>query len=121
MCTARCRAPHSTPPAEGGGEPLLPAAEPGKWTVLRALFLMRSMAFAALERAVLAVWAMAATLTPPSMSQEQYASIGALLKVLPARILPHLWRLFAVRKPVANSIRTPWRGPDRRPRGRGVT
>eukprot|EP00966_Prymnesium_polylepis_P178424 4132314-Prymnesium_polylepis.1 len=55
------------------------------------------------------------------MSQEQYASIGALLKVLPARIFPHLWRLFAVRKPVANSLRTPWRGSDRGPRGRGVT
>eukprot|EP00966_Prymnesium_polylepis_P061251 1420865-Prymnesium_polylepis.1 len=78
---------------------------------------MRSVAFAALERAVLTVWAMAATLMPPSMSQEQYASIGAPLEVLPARILPHLWRSFAVRKPVANSIRTPWRGPTA---GRGA-
>eukprot|EP00966_Prymnesium_polylepis_P230956 5344693-Prymnesium_polylepis.1 len=68
------------------------------------------MAFEALERAVLAVWAMAATLTSlPSMSQEQYASIGAPLKVLHARILPHLWRSFALRKTVANSIGTPWR------------
>eukprot|EP00966_Prymnesium_polylepis_P016308 375936-Prymnesium_polylepis.1 len=67
------------------------------------------MAFSALERAVLAVWAVAAALPPPSMSQEQYASIGAVLKALSARILPHLWRLFGVRKPAANSIRTPWR------------